>query len=161
MKEVMNRTASDNAYLHKDFHAALSTALFYLEETYGADAVRDYLRQFATAFYSDLKRDLVKRGLVALQEHYARIYQIEQGDVRFDLTRNTLTMHVAACPAVTYMREHNRPVSPLWSETTRVVNDAICDGTPYRAELLEYDEQTGRSTVRFSRRTATTEVTQP
>ena len=50
MKEIMNRTACDNAYLHKDFHGALSSALFYLEGMYGADAVREYLRQFATAF---------------------------------------------------------------------------------------------------------------
>lgn len=152
MKQVMNRTAGDNAYLHKDFHAALSTALFYLEQTYGADAVRDYLRQFADTFYAGLKKEVKSRGLKALHEHFAHIYDIEQGDVRFDLTPDALTMHVAACPAVSYMREHNRPVSPLWYETTKTVNETICDGTPFRAELLDYDEQTGRSTVRFSRR---------
>ena len=152
MKEVMNRTAGDNAYLHKDFHAALSTALFYLEETYGAEAVREYLRQFAATFYTGLKADLKRRGLIALQEHYAHIYKIEEGDVRFEATRDALTMHVTACPAVMYMREHDRPVSPLWHETTKTVNETICEGTPFMADLVDYDEQTGRSTVRFSRR---------
>ena len=152
MKEVMNRTAGDNAYLHKDFHAALSTALFYLEKTYGADAVREYLRQFATTFYSELKADLKRRGLVALQEHYAHIYEIEEGDVRFEATRAALTLQVMACPAVMYMREHDRPVSPLWYETIKTVNETICEGTPFKAELVDYDASTGRSTVRFSRR---------
>lgn len=154
MKQVMNRTAGDNAYLHKDFHAALSTALLYLEQNYGADAVREYLRQFATTFYSGLTADVRQRGLVALQEHYAHTYEIEGGDVRFEVTPDTLTMHVAACPAVTHMRAHGRPVSPLWCETTRTVNEAICAATPFQAELLDYDAQSGRSTVRFSRRPA-------
>jgi hypothetical protein len=152
MKEVMNRRAADNAYLHKDFHAALSTALIYLEATYGADAVREYLRQFAAAFYGGLKKDVQQRGLIALQEHYAHIYEIEQGDVSFDLRSDALTMQVAACPAVMHMRTNGRPVSPLFYETTKTVNETICDGTPFQAELVAYDEQTGRSTVRFSRR---------
>ncbi len=152
MKQIMLRTAADNPYLHKDFHAALSTALIYLEERYGADAVRAYLRQFATAFYGPLKQDILQRGLPALQEHFARIYQIEGGDVTFELTDDALTIHVAACPAVMHMRQHDRPVAPLFYETTRTVNEAICEGTPFRAELLAYDDRTGRSTVRFSRR---------
>jgi hypothetical protein len=152
MKQTMNRTASDNAYLHKDFHAALSVGLMYIEDNYRADAVRDYLRQFAAAFYGPLQRDILQRGLAALQEHYARIYQLEGGEVTFNLTGDTLTIDVAACPAVMHMRQNGRPVSPLFFETTRTVNEAICEGTPFRAELLAYDAETGRSTVRFSRR---------
>lgn len=152
MKQTMIRTAADNPYLHKDFHAAFSVGLIYIEENFGADAVRDYLRQFAAAFYGPLKRDVQQRGLVALRDHYGRIYQLEGGNVTFALADDTLTINVAACPAVMHMRQNDRPVSPLFSETTRTVNEAICEGTPFRAELLAYDEETGRSTVRFSRR---------
>jgi hypothetical protein len=152
VKEIMNRTAGDNAYLHKDFHAALSTALIYLEEKHGAEAVRAYLRQFVQSFYSGLKRDVQQRGLIALQEHYAHIYEIEDGEATFALTSNRLTIEIAACPAVMHMRRNGRPVSPLFYETTRTVNETICEGTPFRAELVAYDEETGRSTVRFSRR---------
>ena len=58
MKQIMNRNAADNTYLHKDFHAALSTGISYLEERYGAEAVREYLHQFAISFYAPLTADI-------------------------------------------------------------------------------------------------------
>jgi hypothetical protein len=152
VKEVMNRTAADNAYMHKDFHGALSTALLYLEETYGADAVRAYLRQFAATFYAGLTDGLKTRGLIVLKEHFETIYKLEEGVAAFQLTPHELLMNVDACPAVMHMRKIGQPVSPLFYETTKTVNETICEGTPFMAELLSYDHETGRSAVRFSRR---------
>jgi len=37
-KEAMTRRASDNVYLHKDFHGALSIAIDYLDRNYGEAA---------------------------------------------------------------------------------------------------------------------------
>ncbi|MFH0796159.1 MAG: hypothetical protein V2A65_03775 [Candidatus Omnitrophota bacterium] len=34
-KETMSRKASDNIYLHKDFHGALSAGIEYLDRHYG------------------------------------------------------------------------------------------------------------------------------
>ena len=48
----MRRTASDNVYLHKDFHGALSAGIEYLHQRYGEDAVREYLRRFTLAFHA-------------------------------------------------------------------------------------------------------------
>ena len=67
-KEVMRRSASDNAYLHKDFHGALSAGIEYVYQKYGAEAVRKYLRQFASSFYTPLKADVQRRGLVAFKD---------------------------------------------------------------------------------------------
>ena len=67
-KEIVRRNAADNAYLHKDFHGALSTGIAYLEQRYGAEAVRDFLRQFARAFYASLTQAINARGLMALRE---------------------------------------------------------------------------------------------
>jgi len=50
------------------------------------------------------------------------------------------------------MRSRGEDVSPLFVETTRTVNEALCDGTPFAAELLAYDPATGRSIQRFRRR---------
>lgn len=150
-KQVMHRQAADNVYLHKDFHAALSFALDYVEDRYDPQAVRDYLRQFAAAFYAPLTAALKSRGLVALQEHLQRIYQIEGGQASFEGTDDELVVRVAACPAVQHIRTLGMPVARSFSETTRTVNQKICEGTPFAAELVEYDEQTGRSVQRFYR----------
>ena len=151
-KEMMRRQASDNEYLHRDFHGALSAGIDYLELRYGEAAVRDYLRQFATTYYAPLKQALQDRGLVVLKEHYERVYDREGGKIGVSLSADELLIRIEACPAVTHMRRHGYRVARLFHETTRTVNEALCEGTPFAAELLEYDAETGRAVVRFRRR---------
>ena len=152
VKRIIRRTARDNVYLHKDFHGALSAGIEYLDQTYGPDAVRAYLRQFATAFYAPLTRAVMERGLVALKEHYERIYQLEGGQAQITLSEDEMVLRVQDCPAVAHMRKQEYPVARLFYETTKTVNEAICEGTPFASELVEYDERTGHSTVRYFRR---------
>lgn len=151
-KEVMRRTASDNSYLHKDFHGALSEGIEYLHRHYGPEAVREYLRQFATAFYAPLNRAIKERGLGALKEHVEKIYGLEGGKIHIQFTDAEMTVSVEACPAVAHMRKEGYPVAELFYETTKTVNETICAGTGFTAELVEYDHRTGRSVQRFSKR---------
>ena len=150
-KEVMRREAGDNQYLHPDFHGALSAGIEYLHQQYGEESVREYLWQFARAFYAPLTNDLRHRGLVALEEHFRRIYDLEHGAVRFARSQDELRIEVDACPAVTHMRDRGYPVARLFRETTDTVNQAICHQTPFAAKLLDYDEETGRGIQRFYR----------
>ena len=151
-KQTMHRTASDNVYFHQDFHGALSASIEYLHENYGEEAVRQYLRQFAKSYYAPLTASLSNRGLAAIEEHFREIYDLEGGEVRSELSDDELRIEVRACPAVTHMRRQGYPVARMFRETTNTVNQAICDGTPFAAELIEYDDETGRSVQRFYRR---------
>ncbi|MDD3840205.1 MAG: hypothetical protein PHP06_06485 [Clostridia bacterium] len=151
-KEVMRRKASDNEYLHKDFHASMSCGIDYLHQNYGEEAVREYLREFTKAFYAPLTEDIKKRGLIALKEHFDKIYKIEGGKVDISYDDDKLVIKVYECPAVMHMRENNRLVAQLFYETTRTVNEALVEGTPYAAEFEDYDEQTGGNIQRFYRR---------
>lgn len=152
MKETMRRQASDNQYLHKDFHGALSTGIDYLDRAYGEHAVRDYLRRFTRSFYAPLISDIEARGLIALEEHFRRVYEQEGGQIRISGSDSELVLQVNACPAVTHMRAHGYVVARLWVETERTVNAALCEDTAFAHELLEYDEETGRSVQRFTRK---------
>jgi len=151
-KETMHRQAGDNAYLHQDFHGALSVGLVYLERRYDEDAVREYLAQFARAYYAPLSEAIRRRGLEPLESHFSRIYALEGGQVEIERDENQMTLRVEACPAVGHMRRQGYPVSRLFYETTKTVNEMICEGTPFEAELVEYDAATGRSIQRFRRR---------
>lgn len=151
-KEIMDRRASDNEYLHRDFHGALSCGIDYLEEHYGADAVRDYLREFTLTYYAPLRRALRERGLTALREYFENLYRTEGGDVDIEMTDKRLAVRVAACPAVTHMRKQGYPVARLFHETTRTVNETLCEGSPFTAELAEYDPETGRSVQLFRKK---------
>lgn len=153
-KLSITRCASDNVYLHKDFHGALSSGIAYLHQRYGEDAVHRYLRQFAKTYYAPLTHALQERGLSAMREHLERIYAIEGGEIAIEGDEDQLIVHVTACPAVTHMHEHGYPVARLFSATSSTVYAAICEKTPFAVDVLSYDEQTGASTVRFYRRTA-------
>jgi len=147
----MHRDASDNEYLHRDFHGALSAGIEYLHEHYGDQAVREYLRQFANVYYAPLKQAIRARGLSAIAEHYRTVYQAEGGDVECRCDDNTLTVRTTCSPAVTHMRDHGYAVARLFRETIGTVNEALCDGTAFSAELAEYDDRTGAAVMRFRR----------
>ena len=151
-REVMRRKASDNVYLHKDFHCALSAAIDYLHQHYGEQAVKDFLRQFTLTFYSPLRDALTKRGLCALKEHFEKVYRSEGIRIEIKFSQDEMILKVQACPAVMHMRENGYQVASLFHETTRTVNEAICDGSEFAFELVEYDEQSGQSIQRFYRR---------
>ena len=150
----IDRNASDNQYLHKDFHGALSTGLDYVRLHYGEQAVRDFLRQFAMTWYAPLTEALRVKGLIALRAHYDRIFKLEGGSVDFRESPDELWIEVRENPAVTHMRANQYTVSPMFGETVRTVGRAICENTPFDAELIRYDDATGRYTQRFFRRPA-------
>ncbi len=151
-KQVMRRTAADNVYLHKDFHGALSAGIEFLHRRWGAEAVREYLHQFARTYYAPLSAALRERGLAAMKEHLERTYEAEGGRITMRCSDDELLLEVEACPAVTHMRQRGYAVAELFSETTRTVYQAICEDTPFAVEVLQHDDDTGRSRVRFYRR---------
>ena len=63
-----------------------------------------------------------------------------------------MVVRVDACPAVMHMRKQEYPVARLFVETVRTVNEVLCEGTLFSAELLGYEEETGRSVQRFLRK---------
>jgi hypothetical protein len=152
--EVMRGRASDNPYFHPDFHGALSAGIGYLDSRYGADAVRRYLRQFALSHYAPLRKQLTERGLVALKEHFERVYDREGGKVEITLRADELLVKIEECPAVRHMRRRGHHVARLFGETTTSINKALCEGTPFSSQTLDYDDQTGAAVVRFRRRSA-------
>ncbi len=153
-KQTMRRRPEDNDYLPLEFHGQLSGQLEYLEEKYDEDAVRRYLWQFAVHFYAPLTEMLRQRGLIALKERFERIHELEGGRISISFSEDEMVVEVEACPAVTFMRNHGQRVARLFYETGKTTYEAICDGTPFASELVQYDPETGRSTHRFYRRQA-------
>ena len=60
-----------------------------------------------------------------------------------------LASGIVALLHVNAARKQGYPVARLFHETTETVNRAICHQTPFAAELVQYDDETGRSVQRF------------
>jgi hypothetical protein len=151
-KEVMDCRASDNEYLHKDFHGALSVGIQYLDDHYGEDAVRRYLRNFASKYYAPLIAEFREGGLPVLRAHFEKNYRDESAEVEFFQNEDELLIRVKNCPAVTHIQQNNYTLARLFGETTRIVNEVLCEGSPFQAEILDYQPETGAGTQRFRRR---------
>ena len=151
-RQSMTRHAADNVYLHRDFHAALNLGIRYLRERFGPDAVTDFVRAFARSYYAPLRERLQAGDLGDLAEHLRRIYAAEEAEAQIECTEDELLVRVPACPAVTQIRSLGQEPDVAFVETTRTLNEALCADSPFAAELLGYDPETGAGTQRFYRR---------
>jgi len=151
-KQILTRKAADHPYFHRDFHIALNDGIHYLYKKFGAGAVREYLTQFAEAWYSPLKKSLIENGLTAIKDHYEEIYQIEEADFEMQLSEDELIIRLFASPAVRYIKANGHPVSEVFDETVAAVNRAICQNTPFDCEMCDYHQENGGYTLRFFRR---------
>ena len=150
-KLVMDRRASDNKYLHRDFHVSGDTGIAYVGRLWGDSAVTEYLENFTVSWYSPLIAGIKKNGLDALQEHIEKIYGIEEASDVLHITRtkNELKINVDRCPAISYMRSIGHEPSPWYKELTSTVNRVIAEKSGVGFEMISYDEKTGRASYRF------------
>ena len=151
-KQTITRKASDNSYLHKDFHIALNYGIEYLHKKFGKESVCEYLTQFAMAYYSPLISSIKEKGLLVIKEHYEKIYKIEDAVFDMNLSQDELIINLSASPAVMHIKAKGHSISELFRETVATVNKTICENTIYDAELLEYFEGNGAYRLRFFRR---------
>ena len=145
---VLDCKASDNQYLHKDFHGGLCYAIKYLDEKYGPDATTEYLQQVGRTYFGPLSEQLKREGLTALEEHWRRIFDLEGGDYTLEYEDDTLVLTVSSCPAVCHLKERDLLFTERFCETTKVVNDTICQAAGYGCSC-EYEPGKGKCVQKF------------
>lgn len=150
-KLVMDRRASDNKYLHKDFHCSLNHGIQFIAEKYGYEGLIEYLTDFAKSFYSPLIADTKTRGLSAIKEHIERIYGIEEASDSLKIVSRPdgLEIYIAKCPAVEHIVKCGITLSKWFIETTATVFRVIAEESGARFELYSYEEDTGKAHYGF------------
>lgn len=130
--KVLNFSASENTYLHKDFHGALCYAIKYLDEEYGPAATTRYLKQVGKTCFARLARSLKRQGLSVMEEHLKYIFSAEQGifDIRYDGA--VLVLNVKKCPAISHLIKTKQLFTTRYCESTVVVNEQICKTAGYK-----------------------------
>ena len=149
--EIMDRRAGDNEYFHPAFHSSLNRGMCYLGETYGEEIVADYLRTYTAHVYAHLH--IEQSGLDGIEALIRDTYRKEKAEDALTLKRegDTLTVQVAYCPGVKFLRSINSEVSPWYSATTSVVMDTLAKSASLRFTMLSYDEETGAASYAFAK----------
>ena len=151
--QILDRRAADNEYFHKAFHNSLNRGITYLAETYGEEKAREYLTRFTQEIYRPIAEDAQRRGLAAIEEKILDTYQKEHASdaVSTDITGNILTVTVAYCPGVKYLRGNGIPVSPSYYLTTETVMDTLAQMSGFTFHMDHYDPATGAAQYRFTK----------
>lgn len=121
--------------VHKDFHGLTCATLHYLLDRYGEASVREILTRTAQGVYKTI-HDELKRGscdeLAAFWDYYLKR---EGGDFALERLVDGLRLVVHDCPALRHLVRLEREPDPILCSATRLFNEALCDGTPFRATL--------------------------
>ena len=142
-KITMTRKASDNKYLHRDFHITLNILLEYIDGRFGKEAVVKYLTQYARAYYQPLREQLMAGDMTALSDYLTQIYQKEEWQVQIRTGDGFIELQQDACPGMTHIKASGNQPSPYYVETYRTVYETLCEGTPFQYELQHFDSETG------------------
>ncbi|OHB55062.1 MAG: hypothetical protein A2Y12_10465 [Planctomycetes bacterium GWF2_42_9] len=145
---ILERKASDNQYLHKDFHGALCYAIKYLDETYGQEATSQYLQQVGRENFKPLIDELKQKGLIVLERHFKSIFGLESGEAKFKLENDQLTIEVSKCPAIAHLRSNGQLFTDRYCQTTVNINQAICDSAGYECSC-DYIAGPGKCVQKF------------
>jgi hypothetical protein len=148
-KKSMTRRASDNKYLHKDFHLSMNILLNYIYNRFGEDSVIRYLAQYTKAYHQPLHEQLQAGNMDALRNYLEDIYQKEEWTVSIRISGNVMEVVQEACPGITTIKSSGGQPCPCYVETYRTVYETLCDHTPFRYELKYFDDQTGACTQLF------------
>ncbi len=121
--------------IHKDFHGSFSIALDYLKNNFGQEVMEAYLRRMAKNVYSSLIKGLKRKGLSALEKHWREIFDLEKGKYSLSYRNNQLILKVKECPAVSHILKTGYKLSDSFCESTRIVNETICEEAGYKCSL--------------------------
>lgn len=150
--KVIERRASDNKYLHRDFHISMNMLMEYIAKEFGTVALTEYLEQFSREFHSKRKECLQKGNLECLKKYFKDVYEKEEWPVHIELNSDVLIISQEACPGISYLLKNGHKPVEQYIETYTTVYKTLCQDTPYEYMMESYNFDTGKCRQRFQRR---------
>lgn len=144
---IMDRTASDNKYLHREFHNYMSMGVDYLGRNFGDQEVIDYLTQFTHNFYAPDIAQMRGKGFAALAEFIRNTYRLEEAEdaVHIDIQEDVMKVTIDYCPAVAFLKKAGWTPSRWFFQTTKTVMETIAKELNLRFVWGGYCEDNGRA----------------
>lgn len=151
-KKVMIRNASDNKYLHKDFHLSMNILLHYIYENYGRKQLVDYLRAYARAYHKPINEKLKEGNIDVLLKYFSDIYKKEEWPVKITRYDNYFEIEQDGCPGIFHIKAKGDQPCPYYKETYDTVYKTLCMNTPFEYVLEYFDDETGACKQIFRRK---------
>ena len=136
--------------LHKDFHASILDGVNYLIDNYGESAAREVLSATAQQVYRTMHEKLARGDSSELIEWWLYYMDREQADyVLEEREKGGAVLDIARCPALAHLEKRGVPGGRRVCWATRILNEALCEGTPFEIVL---DAEKGKGCRQILRR---------
>ena len=112
----------------------------YLIDNFGEEAARKVLRRTATEVYRTMHEGLQRGDRTELLEWWRYYLDREDGKYRLEETPDGAVLTVESCPAQAHLRKRGISGGKRTCWATRVLNDALCENSPYEIVLEETGE---------------------
>ena len=150
--KIIERKASDNKYLHRDFHISMNMLMEYICKEYGSAALIEYLVQFAQEFHSKRKECMQKGDLGCLEKYFREVYEKEEWPVQIDFKNDVIVISQESCPGISHLQKSGHKPIEQYIETYTTVYRTLCQDTPYEYVMESFNPDTGKCRQRFQRR---------
>ena len=150
--EVLEIHPSDHEYFHRDFHSSLNMGIDFIAKEHGEDALKDYLRLYTLHVYKPVIEAMRDDAMGAVEAKIRETYQLEHAEDVLSLERdgNKLSVKIAYCPAVKYLRATGREVSGWFRYGTETVMATLAEQGGLTFVMEAYDEETGAAAYSFT-----------
>lgn len=150
--KTMSRKASDNKYLHKDFHLSMNLLMEYIYKNFGKDKLIDYLKQYTIAYHKPMYEQIQSGNIEALSSYFRDLYEKEEWPIKITQEEDRIVIEQHACPGISHIKSKGGKPIPLYVETYKTVYTTLCENTPFEYELVFFDDETGACLQLFKRK---------
>lgn len=124
----------ESGELHLDFHGATNATIDYLTERYGEAALHEIFFNVGQKVYKSIHENLKCGDISELLEHWQYFFEREKGVFQIAKTSDGVVLEVSECPAIRLLLKLGLTPSPHFCKQTSLVNEAMCEHTPFEAE---------------------------
>jgi hypothetical protein len=133
-----------------DFYAAINATFRFILGLAGVEGLRRYWSELGRGYYAPVAERWRDGGLPAVAAHWRAFFAAEPGaEVAVETPPEEVIVRVQTCPAIAYLREHGRVITPCFCQHCFYVSSAIGEGAGIEVRV---EGGAGNCVQRFARR---------
>jgi hypothetical protein len=132
-----------------DFYTAVNATFRFIQRKLGHEGLLRYWAELGRSYYAPVTRRWQAGGLPAVAEHWRAFFAAEPGSVvEVTEAEKEVIVHVRTCPAIKFLRDHDREILPTFCHHCYHVSTAMGEAAGIEIRLTGGN---GTCTQRFAK----------
>ena len=119
-----------------DFYTAVNATFRFIEKQFGQEGLRRYWKELGQRYYAPVTQRWREGGLTAVAAHWRAFFAAEpEADVVVTEDAGEVVLNVRTCPAIHYLHEHGRKITPCFCQHCHFVSAAMGEGADVEVRI--------------------------